>query len=113
MAVNKGALENTRAPSGGIVRFIPFIDITRAYGDGKVHPDHHWIAFDPKSPHTLYLCTDGGIFKSPNLGETWEPRNKDLATVQFVYLDVHPTDPGIAYGGTQDNGTLKFTGNYF
>ncbi len=90
-----------------------FIDITRAYGDGKVHPDHHWIAFDPKSPHTLYLCTDGGIFKSPNLGETWEPRNKDLATVQFVYLDVHPTDPGIAYGGTQDNGTLKFTGNYF
>lgn len=90
-----------------------FEDVTRSYGDGPVHPDHHWIAFDPSVPNTMYLCTDGGVFRSTDLGTHWEPRNNDLATVQFQYLDVHPTDPGIAYGGTQDNGTLKFTGNYY
>lgn len=89
-----------------------FQDITRSYGNGPVHPDHHWIAFDPNHPDTMYLCTDGGVFVSKDLGVTWEARNDNLATIQFQYLDVHPTDPSIAYGGTQDNGTNKFSGNY-
>lgn len=97
-----------RSVDGGMT----FQDVTRSYGDGPVHPDHHWIAFDANHPSTMYLCTDGGIFVSKDLGTNWVPINQDLATIQFQYLDVHPTDPNVAYGGTQDNGTNKFTGNY-
>jgi len=90
-----------------------WLDNTESYGPGRVHPDHHAITFDPSQPASLFLCTDGGIFKSNNNGDSWTPVNHDLATVQFQFVDVHPTDPNIAYGGTQDNGTNKYLGNYF
>jgi photosystem II stability/assembly factor-like uncharacterized protein len=86
-------------------------DNTRSYSGGQVHPDHHNLTFSPTAPHTLYLCTDGGVFRTRNLGETWESVSNGLGTVQFQSVDVHPTDENIAYGGTQDNGTNKFTGS--
>jgi photosystem II stability/assembly factor-like uncharacterized protein len=36
--------------------------------------------------------------------------SRGLGTVQFQFVDVHPTDPKVAWGGTQDNGTNKFRG---
>ena len=86
-------------------------DNTRSYSGGQVHPDHHWLSFSPTDARTVYLCTDGGIFRTRNLGDTWESVSNGLGTVQFQSVDVHPTDPNIAYGGTQDNGTNKFTGS--
>ncbi|MDR3692053.1 MAG: hypothetical protein P4L46_21920 [Fimbriimonas sp.] len=86
-------------------------DNTRSYSGGRVHPDHHSLTFSLTNPKTLYLCTDGGAFRSRNLGETWESVSNGLGTVQFQSVDVHPTDDKIAYGGTQDNGTNKFTGS--
>ncbi len=85
-------------------------DNTKSYAGGPVHPDHHSFTFSPTEPGTLYLCTDGGAFRTRNLGQSWESVSNGLATVQFQSVDVHPTDPNIAYGGTQDNGTNKFTG---
>lgn len=85
-------------------------DNTRSYGGGAIHPDHHAITFDPNDPDTLYLCTDGGVFRTRDLGNAWESVSRGLGTVQFQFVDVHPTDPKIAWGGTQDNGTDKFTG---
>ena len=86
-------------------------DNTRSYSGGRVHPDHHYLAFSPVDPATVYLCTDGGLFRSRDLGRDWEAVNNGIRTVQFQSVDVHPWDPGIAYGGTQDNGTNKFTGS--
>ncbi len=86
-------------------------DNTRSYSGGSVHPDHHYLSFSPVEPSTVYLCTDGGLFRSRDLGATWEAVNDGLRTVQFQSVDVHPWDPDIAYGGTQDNGTNKFSGN--
>lgn len=88
-----------------------WIDDTRSYAGGPVHPDNHFLAFSPVDPSTLYLCTDGGVFRSRNLGESWESVSNGLGTVQFQSLDVHPWDPNVAYGGTQDNGTNKYTGS--
>jgi len=85
-------------------------DNTRSYAGGNVHPDHHSLTFDPSHPRTLYLCTDGGIFRTTDLGDHWESVSHGLGTVQFQFVDVHPTDPKIAWGGTQDNGTNKFRG---
>lgn len=88
-----------------------WLDNTRSYDGGPVHPDHHYLTFSPTDSKTVYLCADGGAFRSRNLGESWESVSHGLATVQFQSVDVHPWDPNIAYGGTQDNGTNKFTGD--
>ena len=85
-------------------------DNTRSYAGGPIHPDHHALTFDPNHPDTLYLCTDGGIFRTRDLGNNWESVSRGLGTVQFQFVDVHPTDPNVAWGGTQDNGTNKFRG---
>jgi photosystem II stability/assembly factor-like uncharacterized protein len=86
-------------------------DNTRSYAGGQVHPDHHALIFSPDSPQTVYLATDGGMFRSRNLGQSWEAINDGLATVQFQSVDVHPWDENIAFGGTQDNGTNMYEGN--
>src|SRR6185312_7351613 len=94
-----------RTVDGGVT----WEDDTKSYAGGPVHPDHHYVAFSPSDPNTVYLCTDGGVFRSRNLGDSWESVNNGLSTVQFQYVDVHPWDDSIAYGGTQDNGTLKMS----
>lgn len=86
-------------------------DNTRSYSGGQVHPDHHYLVFSPTDARTVYLCTDGGVFRTRNLGQSWESISNGMGTVQFQSVDVHPTDANIAYGGTQDNGTNKFTGS--
>jgi photosystem II stability/assembly factor-like uncharacterized protein len=85
-------------------------DDTKSYAGGQVHPDHHAFAFDPDDPNVVYLGTDGGVFRSPDLGEHWESVSRGMGTLQFQFVDVHPWDKNIAYGGTQDNGTNKYTG---
>lgn len=86
-------------------------DLTRSYAGGPIHPDHHLIQFDATDPSSVYLCTDGGVFRSDNNGDNFYSVSRGLGTVQFEFVDVHPNDPAIAYGGTQDNGTNKFEGD--
>lgn len=74
------------------------------------HADHHAVVFDPSNPNTIFLGTDGGIFKSTDAANTWTDLNNDLFTTQFYYGAVDPVS-NTYYGGTQDNGTLKSTGS--
>lgn len=78
-----------------------------------VHADHHVFAFDRSTnPPTLYNGSDGGIARTRDLGTSWDILNRDLGVTQFYYLDVHPTNPNIMMGGSQDNGTpTTFDGN--
>lgn len=75
-----------------------------------VHADQHAIAVDPSNSNVLFLGTDGGIFKTTNKGETWINLNNNLFITQFYYGAVDPSANNY-YGGAQDNGTLKSTGN--
>ena len=73
------------------------------------HADHHAGAF----VGGLYLdgC-DGGIYRLDDAaGPKWTNLNADLATIQFTGLGLHPTDPKQVIGGSQDNGTERFTGD--
>lgn len=101
-----GGTSTFRTVDGGLT----WEDNTRSYAGGSIHPDHQTLTFSYSNPQVAYLGTDGGLFKTSNLGASWESLNKGLATIQFQHVDVHPTDPNIAYGGTQDNGTNKFEG---
>lgn len=79
-----------------------------------LHADSHAIAFDPVDPNIVYTGNDGGLFKSTAGGTgNWQSLNGGLSggtpinSMQYMSLAVHPTDPYITIGGTQDNGTHR------
>jgi len=98
-----GGLTLSRSTNGGDV----FAQIS-----GPMHVDHHAMAIDPLDPAIIYAGNDGGVYKSLDTGRTWATLNNDLSLTQFYPgISVHPTDPARVFGGTQDNGTVQYTGN--
>ncbi len=76
-----------------------------------IHVDQHLMTFDPQDPQTVYAANDGGIYRSTNGGTSWTSLNTGLELTQFYEgISLHPSDRTIVLGGTQDNGTLQYTG---
>jgi len=76
-----------------------------------VHADHHAFAFHPTNPNTVFAGTDGGLFSSTDAGTSWSALNNGLVTFQFYAMGNSLQRPSECYGGTQDNGTDKYTGS--
>lgn len=71
------------------------------------HHDHHALGFDFNAK--LLDANDGGIWRLEDFASpTWANLNGDLGITQFVGLALHPTNPNLVYGGTQDTGVLRF-----
>jgi photosystem II stability/assembly factor-like uncharacterized protein len=70
----------------------------------EVHVDHHAIAYEPGSDSNVWVCTDGGVWRSTDDGATWSSRREGLVTYQFYDICVAQSDPNFMMGGTQDNG---------
>jgi len=83
---------------------------SRRKGD-SIHPDQHCVVFDPSDPDVLYAGNDGGIYRSPDRGDSWRSLNKGLAIAEFEYLAQHPRWRTWMIAGTQDNGTLRHRGD--
>ena len=82
--------------------------------DGLVaHTDHHALAFAADGSR-LYDGNDGGVFSTASVGSAavvWKNLNPTLAITEFSSnVSIDPSDPRIAYAGTQDNGTLRYSG---
>ena len=77
----------------------------------KSHPDQHHFYISQSNPNLIYIANDGGLWKSTDGANSFQSLNASLTLTMFVSLDMHPTDPTKTYGGTQDNGTQKRTGN--
>ncbi len=75
------------------------------------HADHHELIFKPGDPNTILVGTDGGIYKSINGGDTWAGLNNGLVCYQFYAMGNDALNASTCYGGTQDNGTNKYTGS--
>jgi photosystem II stability/assembly factor-like uncharacterized protein len=73
----------------------------------KAHPDQQSFAFSPDNPNVFYAGNDGGLYKSEDAGQSFRSLNPTLSLTQFVHLSLHPTDPSVSYGGSQDNGTQR------
>lgn len=73
----------------------------------SIHPDQHTIAFDSRDPGVIYAGNDGGIFRSPDAGSTWQSLNAGLAISEVEYLTQRPDDPRWILAGLQDNGTIR------
>ncbi|MEK6644707.1 MAG: dockerin type I domain-containing protein [Planctomycetota bacterium] len=81
-----------------------------ATGQGP-HVDFHYMSFDASG--RLLTTNDGGIFRldNPTLGSLdWVSLNGNIQTTQFIGIAMDPTNLDLSYGGSQDNGTEKFTG---
>jgi photosystem II stability/assembly factor-like uncharacterized protein len=88
---------------------------------GNIHPDLHGLAFTPDGT-VLYVGNDGGMYKinSPTSAVTdadltslnpGTSSGTGLATLQFYAGPaIHPTNANIGAAGTQDNGTLGYSG---
>lgn len=75
------------------------------------HPDQHSLAFIGSSGNDILIGNDGGLSISSNGGNAFTSLNASLNLSMFVSMAVHPTNPLISYGGTQDNGTQRRLAN--
>ena len=80
-------------------------------GTNAPHSDDHVMTFD--SMGRLLIGTDGGMWRLDTFtpAVNWTDMNGNLEITQFVGIAVDPTSASIAYGGSQDNGTEKYTGS--
>ncbi len=72
-----------------------------------IHVDQHSMAW---AGSRLIVGNDGGVWSTTDGGNTWADHNTNLAITQFYDGSVHPTNANFALGGSQDNGTQKWTG---
>ncbi|HEV3343584.1 MAG TPA: hypothetical protein VG125_24645, partial [Pirellulales bacterium] len=87
-------------------------DIATDPANNGPHSDAHAVAFDANG--NLLDGNDGGVFELTNptsaANERWSSLNTNLQITQFTGIAVDPTNPNVVYGGSQDNGTEKYTG---
>ncbi len=89
-----------------------WLDIsTKGAGQDSIHGDQHAIAFEPGHPDTIYVGCDGGLFRSDNRGVNWTHCNNGLVISEFEYLAQNDQAAQWLIGGTQDNGTDRWTGS--
>lgn len=74
----------------------------------NVHVDHHAAAFAPSDPTQFWVGSDGGVWRSTNAGLSFADRNAGLVTMQFYAINQSQSQPTLAMGGTQDNGTYIY-----
>lgn len=88
-----------------------WLNITsKGVGEDSIHPDSHAIAFEPGGGDTIYVGSDGGLFRSTNRGVNWQHCNNGLVISEFEYIAQSVGTSPYILGGTQDNGTDRWTG---
>jgi hypothetical protein len=79
-------------------------------GSNSIHPDQHSLTFAPNDPKVIYAGNDGGVYRSLTSGNTWVALNRGLGITEIEFLGSDPNTWKWLMAGTQDNGTIRFTG---
>lgn len=85
---------------------INWTDITTGPTSG-IHADQQTFAW---AGNRLITGNDGGVWSTTDEGINWTNHNNELSITQFYLGSMHPTDPNFAIGGSQDNGTSRWSG---
>ena len=85
----------------------------------SAHADQHVIVessqFNGSTNRTVFFGNDGGLYRASDVStvsqsDGWTELNNNLGITQFYSGAGNPNN-GRLVGGTQDNGTLRYTGN--
>lgn len=76
----------------------------------STHVDYHDIVYT--SGTTVYLTSDGGVWKSTNSGTSWTDLSNNLEISQMYGFGQSVTDPDLLIQGWQDNGTNIYDGTW-
>ena len=84
-----------------------------AHGDQKVIVASP--GFNGTTDTTVYVGNDGGIYRTQDVYTVeplggWQPLNNNLGVTQFYGIASNPAT-GMIVGGTQDNGTIRYSGD--
>ncbi|MCP9767128.1 hypothetical protein EGI22_04345 [Lacihabitans sp. LS3-19] len=71
---------------------------------GGIHADVHDFWFDLHDSNRIYLCDDGGVYRSYDGGSIWD-MVKGIPVSQFYQVAIDNQTPYKVYGGLQDNGS--------
>lgn len=69
-----------------------------------VHADIHDVAYVNGA---LWVCCDGGLYKSANEGNSWTDLSPGLAITEIYRIAGTPQDQNRFFVGCQDNGTMR------
>ena len=67
------------------------------------HADIHNIDFSPVDG-SLFVCSDGGLYRSTNNGTSWSKLSSGMSIMQFYDIADFEGNSNHLIGGTQDNG---------
>ena len=84
------------------------------YSSTQPHGDIHDLAYNPLN-NVLYACTDGGVFKSYDDGDTWTAMFNGFATSQMYHMRGTVLHSDYFIAGLQDNGvkTRDYDGTFW
>jgi photosystem II stability/assembly factor-like uncharacterized protein len=81
------------------------------HGNNSIHPDQHCLTITPGNSKIIYAGNDGGIYRSADSGDTWKSLNDGLEICEVEYLACDPNTWEGILAGTQDNGSILYTGS--
>ena len=83
-------------------------------GVSTVHADQHFLAFHPLAPGTMFVCNDGGLYKTTNSGASWTDLSNGLQISQIYRIGASQTVANNIICGLQDNGSREiFNNNWY
>lgn len=103
-----GEIESYKSVDGGVTWSEKTTEWLWNNEIGYTHCDFHEMKY---FGDTLYVCTDGGLAKTTDEGESWELYFNGVETTQIYNISVCKSDTGMIMFGSQDNGVYYHTIN--
>ncbi len=67
------------------------------------------IGLDRANYKRVFLATDGGVYKTQDMGETWDAKNSGLANLKITALIIHPQNRETLFAASINGGIYKTT----